>query len=116
MNPASATSSAPLASSSARQRRFEVGAFGKFLDGNHRGGHAERRGARQAAGAWPIGDHSNYAVTAVGVLGAARDGFHVAAAAGDDHGHRQHAHSSMTTPRVPRADLADDACGLAAFR
>jgi hypothetical protein len=39
------------------QCRLESGAVGKFPDGDDGGRHAERRGARQASGARPIGDH-----------------------------------------------------------
>ena len=60
MKPASATSRAPLASSSAASAASKAGAVGELLDRHDAGRNAERRGARQAAGAVAIGDHSNY--------------------------------------------------------
>ena len=60
----------------AGERVLERLARGEFPDGDHRGRHAQRRGARQAARAGPVGDHPNYTVAAAGGLPGARDGFH----------------------------------------
>src|SRR6185436_14764299 len=85
------------------ESRLESGTVGKILHWDHGRRHAERRGAGQSTGLGAIGDHPDDAVAAVGALRGARDGFHVAAAAGYHHGDiEQAAHSAMCTPRVPR--------------
>ena len=61
MKPASATSRGAAGVEFGAERRIEAGAIGELLHRHHAGRDAERGGARQAAGAVAIGDHSNYA-------------------------------------------------------
>src|SRR6188508_950553 len=86
-----------------REGGVETGAIGKLPDRYDAGRNAECGRARDAARGLPVGDDSNYLVRGAGSERGPRDGFHVAAAPGDDHRHRhRHAgHSSMTTPREP---------------
>src|SRR5690349_5935691 len=86
-----------------RESGVEARAVGKLLHRHDACRNSERGGTCEASRGVAVGNDSNYLVGRSRGERGSRDGFHVAAAPGDDHGHRhRHAgHSSMTTPREP---------------